>query len=114
MSLGGINYAEAVYKDLQILAKWVCHRKTLEQLINMITQGQLKIRAESGTITKSFTLDEVEEAKEEVRWLETLRSHEPLEERVLFSHERHPATKPLNDLRQLTLCGSSLQSFLQL
>ncbi|KAI8309467.1 NAD-dependent alcohol dehydrogenase [Colletotrichum sp. SAR11_240] len=62
--LGGINYAEAVYKDLQILAKWVCHRKTLEQLINMITQGQLRIGAESGTITKSFTLDEVEEAKE--------------------------------------------------
>ncbi|KAF4923477.1 hypothetical protein CGCVW01_v004668 [Colletotrichum viniferum] len=55
---------QAVYKDLQILAKWVCHRKTLEQLINMITQGQLKIGAESGTITKSFTLDEVEEAKE--------------------------------------------------
>ncbi|KAI8304475.1 hypothetical protein K4K61_006091 [Colletotrichum sp. SAR11_59] len=26
--LGGINHAEAVYKDLQILAKWVCHRKT--------------------------------------------------------------------------------------
>ncbi|KAF4903187.1 NAD-dependent alcohol dehydrogenase [Colletotrichum fructicola] len=62
--LGGINYAEAVYKDLQILAKWVCHRKTLEQLINMITQGQLKIGAESGTITKSFNLDQVEEAKE--------------------------------------------------
>ncbi|KAF6844629.1 isopropanol dehydrogenase [Colletotrichum musicola] len=65
--LGGINYAEAVFKDLQIIAKWVCHRKTLEQVIGMITQGLLRIGAESGTVTREFTLDEAEEAKEYAR-----------------------------------------------
>ncbi|KAF6789064.1 isopropanol dehydrogenase, partial [Colletotrichum sojae] len=65
--LGGINYAEAVFKDLQIIAKWVCHRKTLEQVIGMVTQGLLRIGAESGTVTREFPLDEAEEGKEYAR-----------------------------------------------
>ncbi|TDZ36002.1 Alcohol dehydrogenase 1 [Colletotrichum spinosum] len=62
--LGAINYAEAVFKDLHIIAKWVCHRRTLELLLRMITQGLLRIGVESGTVTKEFNLDQVEEAKE--------------------------------------------------
>ncbi|KAL0938608.1 isopropanol dehydrogenase [Colletotrichum truncatum] len=62
--LGAINYAEAGFKDLLIISKWVCNRATTERLISIITQGFLKIGAESGTRVKVYGLDKAAEAIE--------------------------------------------------
>lgn len=59
-----IPYAFIVHKDLQVKGKWMCERKTLLQLINMIEMGQLNIGIESGTKITSYSLDELEKAVE--------------------------------------------------
>ncbi|KAF9880437.1 hypothetical protein CkaCkLH20_02391 [Colletotrichum karsti] len=70
--LEGLSYVSAVMRNLQILAKWVCNRETVEQLIGMVTCGLLRIGVESGTVVKEFTLDEMMEAvayaRENVAW----------------------------------------------
>ncbi|KAJ3541712.1 hypothetical protein NM208_g4476 [Fusarium decemcellulare] len=65
--LTGIGYVQVVARDLQIIGKWVCSRQTLEQLLQMITQGLIKIGAEGGTVVREFDLDSVEAAVEYAR-----------------------------------------------
>ncbi|RSL54660.1 hypothetical protein CEP53_007366 [Fusarium sp. AF-6] len=59
-----VPYALMVQRGLDIRGKWMCSRQTLERVINMIEQGQLKIGAESGTKLDVFSLDEHRQATE--------------------------------------------------
>ncbi|KAI9146899.1 alcohol dehydrogenase [Paramyrothecium foliicola] len=65
-SLGPINipYALVLHKNIKVLGQWMCERKTLERLIQMIEQGHVKIGAESGTELAVFSLDQHHEAVE--------------------------------------------------
>ncbi|KAH8656321.1 hypothetical protein BGZ61DRAFT_486650 [Ilyonectria robusta] len=65
-SSGNVNipYSFVVLKNLKVLGQWMCERKTVEQLIRMIEQGQLKVGMESGAELAVFTLDQHHEAVE--------------------------------------------------
>ncbi|WQF77577.1 Putative GroES-like superfamily, alcohol dehydrogenase-like, NAD(P)-binding domain superfamily [Colletotrichum destructivum] len=60
-------YAQFGLKNLKLLGKWMCERRTLLQVISMIEGGQLRIGKESGSEIKVFTLDQHEEATEFAR-----------------------------------------------
>ncbi|TDZ37634.1 alcohol dehydrogenase [Colletotrichum trifolii] len=66
---GGLEIPYGIFltKCLKLIGKWMCERRTVEQVINMVADGQLKIGKESGTEIRSFTLDEHEEAVEHAR-----------------------------------------------
>ncbi|KAI8311861.1 hypothetical protein K4K61_011368 [Colletotrichum sp. SAR11_59] len=62
-----IPYASFGIMNLKLQGKWMCERRTLEQLIRMIEGGQLRIGKESGSELAVFTLDQHEEAIEHAR-----------------------------------------------
>lgn len=62
-----IPYGIVMINDLEVIGKWMCQRRTIEQVIGMVTQGQLRIGRESGTEIKTFGLEEHEEAIEYAR-----------------------------------------------
>lgn len=59
-----VPYTLTVHKDLTVKGKWMCSRQTLEYLIQIIEQGQLKIGVDSGTKLAVFSLDEHHDAYE--------------------------------------------------
>ncbi|KAF6828654.1 isopropanol dehydrogenase [Colletotrichum musicola] len=62
-----IPYASFGIRNLKLQGKWMCERRTLEQLIRMIEGGQLQIGKESGTELAVFPLDQHHEAIEHAR-----------------------------------------------
>lgn len=62
-----VPYAYVGMQDIQIKGKWMCSKKTLEQIIRMIEQARLRIGLESGSELAEFTLDQHAEATEHAR-----------------------------------------------
>lgn len=62
-----VPYAYVGMQDIQIKGKWMCNKKTLEQIIRMIEQGRLRIGHESGSELAEFTLDQHDQAIEHAR-----------------------------------------------
>ncbi|KAF6823691.1 isopropanol dehydrogenase [Colletotrichum musicola] len=62
-----IPYGIVMLNDLEVIGKWMCQRRTVKQVIGMVTQGQLRIGRESGTEMKVFGLEEHEKAIEYAR-----------------------------------------------
>ncbi|KAF9879717.1 isopropanol dehydrogenase [Colletotrichum karsti] len=62
-----LPYAPFSIRNLKLQGKWMCERRTLEQLIRMIEGGQLKIGKESGSELAVFSLDQHHEAIEHAR-----------------------------------------------
>ncbi|KAF4901626.1 alcohol dehydrogenase [Colletotrichum fructicola] len=62
-----LPYGLLILKNIQLIGKWMYERQTLDQVINMITQEQLRIGQESGTEITTFGLDGHEDAVEHAR-----------------------------------------------
>lgn len=62
-----VSYGWIGMQDIQIKGKWMCGKKTLEQVIRMIEQGRLRIGPESGSELAEFSLDEHDRATEHAR-----------------------------------------------
>ncbi|KAI7782921.1 isopropanol dehydrogenase [Diaporthe eres] len=62
-----VPYAYVGMRDIQIKGKWMCNKKTLEQIIRMIEQARLRIGLESGSELAEFTLDQHDQATEHAR-----------------------------------------------
>ncbi|KAL0929702.1 isopropanol dehydrogenase [Colletotrichum truncatum] len=62
-----LPYGLCLLRNLKLVGKWMCERRTVDQVIRMVTQGQLKIGKESGSEIKLFGLEEHEEAVEHAR-----------------------------------------------
>lgn len=62
-----VPYVFVGLQDIQIKGKWMCSKKTIEQVIRMIEQGRLRIGLESGSELAEFTLDQHEKAMEHAR-----------------------------------------------
>ncbi|KAK2601484.1 hypothetical protein N8I77_010932 [Diaporthe amygdali] len=62
-----VPYVFVGMQDIQIKGKWMCSKKTIEQVIRMIEQGRLRIGLESGSELAEFTLDQHEKATEHAR-----------------------------------------------
>jgi NADPH:quinone reductase-like Zn-dependent oxidoreductase len=59
-----VSYVWIMMQDIQIKGKWMCNKKTLEQVIRMIEQGRLRMGLESGPKLAEFTLDQHDQATE--------------------------------------------------
>lgn len=70
-----VPYAYVGMQDIQIKGKWMCSKKTLEQVIRMIEQARLRIGLESGSELAEFTLDEHDQAIEHARRYSGWRSY---------------------------------------
>ncbi|KAJ0124019.1 isopropanol dehydrogenase [Diaporthe amygdali] len=62
-----VPYVFVGMQDIQIKGKWMCSKKTIEQVIRMIEQGRLRIGFESGSELAEFTLNQHEKATEHAR-----------------------------------------------
>ncbi|KAI8263953.1 Glutamyl-tRNA(Gln) amidotransferase subunit A [Colletotrichum sp. SAR 10_98] len=62
-----LPYGLLILKNIQLIGKWMYEHQTLVQVINMITQEQLRIGQESGTEITTFGLDGHEDAVEHAR-----------------------------------------------
>lgn len=62
-----VPYSFVGMQDIQVKGKWMCNKKTLEQIIRMIEQARLRIGLESGSELAEFALDQLDQATEHAK-----------------------------------------------
>jgi D-arabinose 1-dehydrogenase-like Zn-dependent alcohol dehydrogenase len=70
-----VPYVTAVVKRLKIVGSWMCNRQTMQRTIRMVELGQLDIGPNSGMDVKTFPLEDLYKAIEDVETTNVWRVH---------------------------------------